>query len=210
MIPDGMEARIERLPDLPGCWLWSGSVNPAGYGLYGSARTGDRRAAHRAVYEAVRGPIPDGLTLDHLCRARSCVNPDHLEPVPIAENIQRTPRVVTGLCKRGHPLDGVYRYGARKRYCKTCARRRTTEDRIRSPEAHRARRREVYHQNPEARQAYQRQWRASRIDVLVERQAAARTRAIAEGRIYPQLAHYQRNKAAINARRRAAREWATP
>jgi imidazolonepropionase-like amidohydrolase len=51
--------------------------------------SGSVRCAHRVIYERERGPIPGGLTLDHLCRNRRCVNPEHLEPVPVQVNVQR-------------------------------------------------------------------------------------------------------------------------
>ena len=68
------------------CWLWTGSAS-GGYGTM--AVHGVVNRAHRVVYELLRGPIPDGMVLDHLCRVTLCVNPDHLEPVPHAVNIQR-------------------------------------------------------------------------------------------------------------------------
>lgn len=75
-----------------GCWLWSGNVNPDGYGRVawrradGVSRTG---FAHRFAYERLVGPVPDGLVLDHLCRNTVCVRPDHLEPVTDSENSRR-------------------------------------------------------------------------------------------------------------------------
>jgi hypothetical protein len=67
-----------------GCWEWCGELSSNGYGRVW--RNNKRIAAHRAYYEQEVGPIPDGLQLDHLCRNRRCVNPDHLEPVTRTEN----------------------------------------------------------------------------------------------------------------------------
>lgn len=66
-----------------GCWIWRAGMGAAGYGMNNS------RAAHRVMYERHKGPIPDGLVLDHLCRNPPCVNPDHLEPVTPGENTRR-------------------------------------------------------------------------------------------------------------------------
>lgn len=69
------------------CWLWTGETNGEGYGRL--QFQGNRSPAHRVVYELLVGPIPKGLQLDHLCRVRNCVNPDHVEPVPFKVNQER-------------------------------------------------------------------------------------------------------------------------
>jgi HNH endonuclease len=73
--------------DGTGCWLWTGAKLHGGYGHMrgGTADT----TAHRIAYELLVGPIPKGLEIDHLCRVRACVRPDHLEPVTRAENDRR-------------------------------------------------------------------------------------------------------------------------
>ena len=80
------ESKMEPEPT-SGCWLWMGAMRSNGYG---HMWLGDRAVgAHRISYEHWRGPITRGLPLDHLCRVRSCVNPEHLEPVTIRENLIR-------------------------------------------------------------------------------------------------------------------------
>ena len=124
-VPVGIREYI--LPQTDGCWRWVGKVDPNGYGRAGKGW------AHRVVYEAVVGPIPDGLQIDHLCCRPLCVNPGHLEPVTPLENFMRGnhPSAISnrsGLCKRGHLLSehGAYRKG-RGRYCKECRRQQQRE-----------------------------------------------------------------------------------
>lgn len=69
------------------CWIWQMAINADGYGML--TRRGRQRIAHRMVYEELRGAIPTGMQIDHLCRVRECVNPDHLEPVSGTENTRR-------------------------------------------------------------------------------------------------------------------------
>jgi hypothetical protein len=73
------------------CWLWLGVRHRGGYGRF---RGADQELvyAHRWSYEHAIGPIPSGLTLDHLCRVTSCVRPSHMEPVTLAENLARSHR----------------------------------------------------------------------------------------------------------------------
>jgi hypothetical protein len=68
------------------CWIWTGNLNDRGYGLVSGMKS---RLAHRAFWIEKNGPVPDGLELDHLCRNRACVRPDHLEPVTHKENMVR-------------------------------------------------------------------------------------------------------------------------
>lgn len=65
------------------CWPWRGAIQSKGYGMVG------HRLVHRVVYELVHGPIPAGLTIDHLCRNRACANPSHLEAVTMKVNYDR-------------------------------------------------------------------------------------------------------------------------
>jgi len=78
---------VSKEPHATGCWLWMGGRDKNGYGYYCSG--GSVRCAHRVAYEQLVGTIPEGLHIDHLCRNPSCVNPEHMEPVTLLENLQR-------------------------------------------------------------------------------------------------------------------------
>lgn len=86
-LPRVSAAVEDRGYDTP-CLVWLRPLSAKGYG-HVQCR-GVKTGAHRYVYEAVHGPIADGLQLDHLCRQRDCVNPAHLEPVTSAENARRS------------------------------------------------------------------------------------------------------------------------
>lgn len=119
------------------CWLWTGWIDDEGYGYTTVRETGKKGKrsyrCHCAVYEQHVGPIPEGLVLDHKCRVRNCVNPDHLEPVTNIENLIRgnVPWMVTrrtGLCPSGHDLSIEENVrvrtvmGRSRRECRMCIR----------------------------------------------------------------------------------------
>lgn len=125
--PERRFYRFVRLPDENGCMNWLGTINPNGYGQF---RIDQRLIpAHRFAYELWVGPIPAGLQLDHLCRNRHCVSPQHLEPVTQQENIRRGQGGCQSAskthCPHGHPYDArnTYRYRGR-RFCRACSRER--------------------------------------------------------------------------------------
>lgn len=99
------------------CWIWNGALTKGGYGIMRVskkyAHLSDRvyssccqSTSHRWTYRSLRGPIPDGLTLDHLCRMRSCVNPWHLDPVSMRENILRGDTLAARNAAKTHCIHG--------------------------------------------------------------------------------------------------------
>jgi len=120
------EARfVEKVRKTNTCWWWTASrVN--GYGQFRLG--GTMMGAHRFAYELWVGPIPEGMTLDHLCRNRGCVNPAHLDPCTQRENKERSPLHghAKKTCPAGHPYggDNLYVDPRGHRHCRTCRRER--------------------------------------------------------------------------------------
>jgi HNH endonuclease len=119
----------EYRPELGQCWIWTRGCTGKGYGAF--KVRGKQTPAHRVAYELSKGDIPEGLDLDHLCRVRNCVNPDHLEPVTSLENIRRGYAYSAvdfrkTHCPQGHPYEGenVASTSTGGRRCRECSRKR--------------------------------------------------------------------------------------
>lgn len=117
-------SKVDKTGD---CWLWQAGLASTGYGQFNSG------SAHRFAYELVKGPIPEGLQIDHLCRNRKCVRPEHLEAVSCRENLLRGEtlaalNVAKTRCPQGHGYTPENTYVVRRRngrvfrVCKVCNR----------------------------------------------------------------------------------------
>jgi hypothetical protein len=134
-LPERIEKYIEKVP-ISGCWIWTGGLKGFGYGNV--SIDGKSKRAHRVIYELLRETVPTDKVLDHLCRVRCCVNPDHLEVVTQKINVSRgdfSKRLLNSRnltkrhermranthCPNGHEYTPDNVYLARgKRECKTC------------------------------------------------------------------------------------------
>ena len=124
-ILDAFDEAIDIDP-ITKCWLWGGQLNGGGYGkvYFGDAEF----LTHRLSFEIFKCPIPQGLTIDHLCRVRSCFNPDHLEAVSHKVNVLRGygPSAINARktsCIRGHEFTRENTsIEGKSRRCKECKR----------------------------------------------------------------------------------------
>jgi len=110
---------------LTGCWLWKGAQNGTGYGFF--SIDGKATYAHRLSFTHWNGDIPKAIEIDHLCRTRNCVNPQHLETVTPYENFRRGQNIANlnlykKNCKQGHKLSGDNLIVTKNnfRVCRTC------------------------------------------------------------------------------------------
>jgi hypothetical protein len=128
------------------CWLWTGAKFPSGYGAFWLE--GKTERAHVASWKILKGPVPEGMEIDHKCRRVDCVNPEHLEPVTHQENIDRTEKGARGSknaakthCKNGHPYDDANtilaknQFGGPKRDCRICTNKNKQQRRAAKKEA---------------------------------------------------------------------------
>lgn len=139
--PSALERFMEKIDRSGDCWVWLAKSGEDGYGRFycGGGRLNARYTlAHRFSYEAFVGPIPDGLEIDHLCRNRACVNPEHLEAVTHSVNVWRGDAPLRNRlkthCPNGHPYDEqntLLEQQGRARRCRICRRKRVQARRAR-------------------------------------------------------------------------------
>lgn len=118
---------MEYLVDENGCWIWQRGLTGPGpkemkYGQKWDRERKKQVRAHKWYYEKAKGPVPEGLWLDHLCRVRRCVNPDHLEAVAPSVNINRGDHVKKQVCKNGHERieENFFFDKSGRRRCRPC------------------------------------------------------------------------------------------
>lgn len=142
MTRDKFLSKVVKTPT--GCWEWNGFINQDGYGMLSAKFNGKLTlSAHRYSYMIEKGEIPKGKQLDHLCRNRKCVNPDHLEPVTNYENMMRGNALASinakkTHCIHGHPLSGynlIIRNKSGHRDCRICGNERNRRHRLKLKQA---------------------------------------------------------------------------
>jgi len=123
--------------DEAGCWIFLGKRDKKGYGTAGM-----HGSAHRLFYVCLVGPVPDGLQIDHLCRVKHCVNPEHMEPVTVQENLRRKYEAMPRRthCQRGHAYTESNTYITYRGHqeCIECRKRNKRNFRIREKAAGRS------------------------------------------------------------------------
>lgn len=121
-----LERFFEKVEKTDNCWRWNAALNKKGYGRFNIG--GRVFLSHRISFALAGREIADGLVLDHTCKTKSCVNPDHLEAVTNIENLTRSPEVWIGrdTCKKGHKStpENAWEYtdfrGSKRKQCRKC------------------------------------------------------------------------------------------
>jgi hypothetical protein len=118
---------MEKVLKTKTCWIWQRPPNSRGYGQIKINKI--MHLVHRMSYETFRGIIPKGLQIDHLCRNKLCVNPNHLEVVTLKENVLRGIGITAvnsrkTHCKNGHKFskENTYIFPNGSRRCRRCFR----------------------------------------------------------------------------------------
>jgi hypothetical protein len=147
LTPQQIERFWSKVEKTDVCWIWKGWLNHHGYGMFDVAK-GVKKFAHRIAYEICVGPIPEGMTIDHVrekCSSRACTNPEHLRVVTRGENVLAGDTLAAANaakthCPQGHPLSGgnLYVCPKGKRGCRICR-----NEASRRSQARRSRRKEM-------------------------------------------------------------------
>ena len=152
-------------PEYGPCWEWTGCHNSQGYGMFWDGKR--KGTAHAFSYQLFKGPIPEGLEIDHLCRNRNCSQPKHLEAVSRSENNRRgllgVLRAQTH-CKNGHLYDPANTRldGRGHRVCRACHRAQTDRFIKRNKAYYAAKANEYYWRNVDERREYAREYQRRR------------------------------------------------
>ena len=118
-----MDRFLSKVEKTDTCWVWNAARNEFGYGYFFNKKM---VRSHRFSYELHKGKIPEDKEIDHICKNRRCVNPEHLEAVTRRENIRRSDNFISKEmnvthCPHGHEYNEENTYlNKNKRYCRIC------------------------------------------------------------------------------------------